>query len=151
MKTLWIASDHAGFALKQQLIESDAPQGWTWGDLGPASAERCDYPDFAEKLALKIQEAPDTLGVLVCGSGIGMAIAANKVPGVRATVVENTVAARLSREHNAVNVLCLGARFVAPEYAKDLIHAWIEARPSSDSRHQNRIAKIRKIEADFTG
>jgi ribose 5-phosphate isomerase B len=144
--TLWIASDHAGFALKKALLQRRLPEGWEWKDLGPTDSTRCDYPDFAEALAREVGASEGDLGVLICGSGIGMAIAANKLPGIRAAVVENPMAARLAREHNALNILCLGARFVAAEYAWDLLSAWFEATPSSDPRHLQRLAKITRLE-----
>lgn len=139
-----IAADHAGVelktALKSLLNEID------WQDLGPADPARVDYPDFAAKLAREISKGGSELGVLICGSGIGMSIAANKVPGVRAAVVENPVAARLAREHNHANVLCLGARFLAPEYAAEIVRAWLDAKPSTDARHAGRVSKITKLE-----
>lgn len=141
---LLIASDHAGYELKSAIQKLLA--NWKWQDLGPHNAgTSVDYPDFAFTLAEKISKNPATLGVLICGSGIGMSIAANKLPGVRAAVVENPVAARLAREHNHANILCLGARFVAPQYAVEILRAWLEATPSTEGRHSQRIKKI----ADF--
>lgn len=145
--TLLIAADHAGFSLKQTLQKALPQFGWI--DLGPESSARVDYPDFAEKLALRVAQEGKP-GVLICGSGIGMSIAANKIHGVRAAVVENTTAARLAREHNNANVLCLGARFLATEYAAEIVQAWLEAsfEPQSEGgkRHQDRINKITKLE-----
>jgi RpiB/LacA/LacB family sugar-phosphate isomerase len=143
-----IASDHAGLALKAELLK--AFPGIEWKDLGPESGERVDYPDFAERLCERLLHGDASEGVLVCGSGIGMAIAANKMPGIRAAVVENPVAARLAREHNHANVLCLGARFVAPEYGAELVRAWLEALPSTPgSRHAARVAKIDRLEKKY--
>ena len=104
-----------------------------------------DYPDFAEKLGKKIS-AGSTRGILICGSGIGMSMAANKISGVRAALVENASAARLSREHNDANVLCLGARFLAPEYAAEIVRVWLTTDFSTDGRHATRVAKISKLE-----
>ncbi|MGZ3689136.1 MAG: RpiB/LacA/LacB family sugar-phosphate isomerase, partial [Bdellovibrionota bacterium] len=98
----------------------------------------------------KIASGEAEKGVLVCGSGIGMSIAANKVPGVRAAVVENPVAARLSREHNDANVLCLGSRFVAPEYGAEITRVWLETPFSNDGRHKARVEKIARLEKKFT-
>ena len=143
-RSILIASDHAGFDLKtsiQKLLKE-----FQWSDLGPQSDERVDYPDFAEKLSRKIVAGEAEFGVLICGSGIGMCIAANKINGIRAALVENPVAARLSREHNDANVLCLGARFLAAEYAAELIRTWISTPFSGDSRHQARVQKISKLE-----
>lgn len=141
-----IASDHAGFDLKQALQKSMT--SYTWTDLGPSSPLRVDYPDFAEKLAKKIVK-DNCAGILICGSGIGMSIAANKIDGIRAAVVENTTSARLAKEHNNANVLCLGARFLAPEYAAEIIEAWLSASfdpKESGGRHEARIAKIKLLE-----
>lgn len=145
-----IASDHAGFELKsavQKLVTlTHSGTKVQWTDLGPGSASRVDYPDFAESLAKKVAAKPGTLGVLICGSGIGMCIAANKIGGIRAAVVENTVGARLSREHNDANVICLGSRFVAAEYAAEIITQFLSTPFSQDPRHQARIQKISKLE-----
>ena len=140
---LLIASDHAGFDLKeavQKLLSH-----LKWEDLGPASASpSVDYPDFAAKLARRVV-TEKRMGVLICGSGIGMSIAANRIKGVRAALVENPVSARLAREHNHANVLCLGARFVAAPYAGEMIRAWLEATPNTETRHQARVDKLESI------
>jgi ribose 5-phosphate isomerase B len=142
-KPILIAADHAGVELKaalQKLLSNHK-----WEDLGPAATSpSVDYPDYAEKLA-RLVASGDRLGILICGSGIGMSIAANKIPGVRAALVENPVSARLAREHNEANVLCLGARFVAPHYAAEIIRAWLEAAPSTDERHLNRVKKLNSL------
>ena len=143
-KRIFIASDHAGFALKSEL-KTALPQ-WEWVDLGPVNGDRVDYPDLAEILAKKVAESQEFQGVLVCGSGIGMSIAANKVNGIRAAVVENPVAARLSREHNHANVLCLGSRFIAPAYGVEIAKTWLETPYDQNPRHLQRIEKIRKME-----
>ncbi len=143
-KRVLIASDHAGVELKsavQRLLSQVK-----WDDLGPPNADRVDYPDYAERLARKIAAGEAEKGILICGSGIGMCIAANKVDGIRAAVVENPVSARLSREHNDANVLCLGARFLAPEYAAELVRIWLETPFSTDGRHGARVKKISAME-----
>lgn len=144
-----IASDHAGFEMKEALKK--LLPGVTWKDLGPANADRVDYPDFAAKLGREIARngGSSARGVLICGSGIGVSIAANKIGGVRAALVANPVAARLAREHNDANVLCLGARFVAPEYGAEIIQAWLSATfdaAAGGGRHAVRIEKIQKLE-----
>lgn len=144
MKKILIASDHAGFHLKKAIKAS--LKGWQWKDLGPMNDGRVDYPDFAEKLALQISEGKALQGILICGSGIGMAIAANKIPGIRAAVVENPLAARFSRSHNDANVLCLGSRFLAPEYGTEIAKVWLETPFSGDPRHQKRIKQIQQLE-----
>jgi ribose 5-phosphate isomerase B len=147
-RRILIASDHAGVELKSA-IQTAFPEHH-WEDLGPLNGEKVDYPDYAEKLAVEISNGGAHEGILICGSGIGMSIAANKFPGVRAAVVENPVSARLSKEHNDANVLCLGSRFIAPAYGVEIAKAWLETPFSEDHRHSQRLNKIRKIEARFT-
>ncbi|MBI3544477.1 MAG: ribose 5-phosphate isomerase B [Deltaproteobacteria bacterium] len=140
---LAIASDHAGFALKEFLVKNTPEVDWV--DLGPANADRTDYPDYAARVAQDIESGKIPRGVLVCGSGIGMCIAANKFNGVRAAVVESETSARLSRSHNDANVLCLGARLIAPDYAKDILQVWL-GTPFEGGRHADRVKKISKLE-----
>lgn len=140
-----IASDHAGVDLKAALQK--ALPDWTWIDLGPAKAERVDYPDFATAVVTKMTDGEADLGILICGSGIGMSISANKFAGIRAAVVENPVAARLAREHNDANILCLGARFLAADYASEIARVFLETPFSGDARHQARLDKIQKLES----
>lgn len=139
-----IASDHAALELKAAL-QSALPD-FSWEDLGPQTASSVDYPDYAEKLCEKLNQTPGAFGILLCGSGIGMSIAANKIAGIRAALVENPVSARLAREHNDANVLCLGARFVAPAYASEIAKVFLTTESSTDSRHTGRIEKIKKLE-----
>ncbi|MCM2277561.1 MAG: ribose 5-phosphate isomerase B [Oligoflexia bacterium] len=139
-----IASDHAGIELKAA-IQKSLPE-WDWEDLGPINGNRVDYPDFAEKLARRVSDGDVPRGILICGSGIGMSIAANKIRGIRAAAVENPVAARLAREHNDTNVLCLGSRFVAPEYGAEIAKVWLETPFSGDDRHRTRVEKIERLE-----
>ena len=144
--SLLIASDHAGFELKRELQK--LLKDITWTDLGPTTADRVDYPDFAVQLGETVAASQAAAGVLICGSGIGMSIAANKVPGIRAALVENASAARLAREHNNANVLCLGSRFLAPEYAAEIVQAWLAAQ-FIGGRHEGRLEKISKLEEKF--
>ena len=141
---LLIAADHAGFELKEA-VKALLPD-LRWKDLGTASAQSVDYPDFAQKLGKEIQDGRARLGILICGSGIGMSIAANKLKGIRAALVENPVAARLSREHNDANVLCLASRFIAPQYAAEIIQIWIDTGFSNEARHLGRINKMKALE-----
>jgi ribose 5-phosphate isomerase B len=143
-KKVLIASDHAGFALKAALIK--ALPDWQWIDLGPSDASRVDYPDFAENLSRKIAAGEAAQGVLICGSGIGMSIAANKIDRVRAALVENPVAAKLAKLHNDANVLCLGARFLASEYASEITQAFLETDFVDTERHLARVKKITALE-----
>jgi ribose 5-phosphate isomerase B len=119
---------------------------WVWDDLGPIDLGKVDYPDYATLLANRIISGDALQGILICGSGIGMCISANKIAGIRAAVVENPVSARLSREHNDANVLCLGSRFLAPEYGTEIARIWLETAFSQDPRHLKRIKKIQALE-----
>lgn len=140
-KPILIAADHAGVDLKKEL--KFLVETVHWEDLGPLSPEpSVDYPDFAKALCEKIIAGEADLGVLICGSGIGMSIAANRYPGIRAALCENPVSARLAREHNHANVLCLASRFIAPHYAREILNAFLAAKPSTDDRHLKRIKKL---------
>lgn len=148
-RKIWIASDHAGFALKAE-IQRLLPN-YHWQDLGPIDPNSSvDYPDFARKLGQEISlrngNGESALGILVCGSGIGMSIAANKIPGIRAALVENPISARLSREHNDANVLCLGSRFIAPEYGAEIAKVWLDTPFSNEPRHCLRVQKIAELD-----
>ena len=136
-----IGSDHAGFALKQVVASHLNDLGFDVVDLGTPVAERCDYPDFAAAVGREVASGAAALGVLVCGTGVGMSMAANKVPGVRAAVVSDTFSAHATRQHNDCNVLCLGERVVGTGLACDLIDAWLGAR-FEGGRHADRVAKI---------
>ncbi len=137
---IYVAADHAGVTLKAA-IQKAFPQ-LEWVDLGPSNCDRVDYPDFAKILCEKMKGDPTARGILICGSGIGMSITANRFAWIRAALVENPVGAKLSREHNDSNVLCLGARFLAPEYAADIARAWLDTPFSQDPRHVQRIQKM---------
>lgn len=137
-----IASDHAGFALKEVLLRELAALGFEVDDLGPGSAApSVDYPDFAERVARALESGAADRGVLVCGTGIGMGIAANRHRGVRAAVCHDAVSARLARAHNDANVLALGARLIGEEVAKDCLRVFL-ATPYDGGRHAARVAKL---------
>ena len=142
---VYIASDHAALTLKAALQKA-LPE-FTWRDIGPYDSTSIDYPDSAEKLCTELNLNPGARGVLLCGSGIGMSIAANKIAGIRAALVENPVSARLAREHNDANVVCLGARFVAPEYAAEIVKIFLNTQTSPDPRHGARIEKLKKLDS----
>ena len=144
MKVL-IASDHAGFGLKQFLIENLASDHQV-EDLGPSNLSSVDYPDFAEKLCKKIQKGEAEKGILICGTGIGMSITANKFPGVYAAHSESLFTAELAAEHNLANVLCLGARVTGTNHALAIAKVWLSTKFGGE-RHQKRIDKIKKIES----
>jgi ribose 5-phosphate isomerase B len=136
-----IASDHAGFALKQALCAYVQTLGFTVLDLGAFSEASVDYPDFANALATAIKEGKASRGILICGSGIGISIAANRHPHIRAALCHSEETARLSREHNDANVLALGARIISEETAKACINAFLNT-PFAGGRHAGRVAKL---------
>jgi len=140
-----LGADHAGYELKETIKQWLQQQGHTVADAGTTSAESVDYPDFALKVGEEVAEGLCERGILVCGSGIGMAMAANKVAGVRAANVCNAIEAQLSREHNDANVLALGARLIDPAAALDIVKTWLDT-PFSGGRHQRRVDKMAAIE-----
>lgn len=140
-----IAADHAGYEEKEQLKPLLDELGIQYEDLGTVSPESVDYPDYARKVADEVASGHVDQGLLVCGSGTGMAIAANKVPGVRAAVAWNEEIARLAREHNDANVLSLAARFTPFEEISRIVRAWFAAK-FDGGRHSRRVQKIREIE-----
>ena len=144
IKTIPIAGDHAGPELKAKIIA--ALKEFHFQDLGPSSSESVDYPDFAEKVAALVSTGKAERGILICGSGIGMSISANKFPGVRAAVAESVEGARLSREHNDANILCIGARLVPFERAIEMVRTWLTTKTSDQPRHCGRIDKIAALE-----
>ncbi|CAB3848910.1 MULTISPECIES: ribose 5-phosphate isomerase B [Pseudomonadota] len=134
-----IASDHAGYELKEQLKQAFAEVEWL--DLGTHSPESVDYPDFGHAMGAAITAGQAVQGVVICGSGIGISIAANRHPAVRAALCANATMARLSRQHNDANVLALGSRIVGFEVARDCLGAFL-ATPFEGGRHQRRIDKL---------
>ena len=140
-ETIAIASDHAGFHLKEVLGGELLKLGYGVLDLGPENDESVDYPDFAQALAQSLSEGQATRGVLVCGSGIGMSIAANRHPGIRAALCQNAEAARLARQHNDANVLALGERMIGEEAAKECLRVFLSTE-FEGGRHARRVAKL---------
>jgi ribose 5-phosphate isomerase B len=136
-----IASDHAGFDLKTVLKQSLAEDGYDVLDLGTHGPESVDYPDFAASVAAAIRNGEAERGILICGTGIGISIAANRHPGVRAALCNNSTTARLARQHNDANVLALGARIVGEEIARDCVAAFL-ATPFEGGRHCRRVDKL---------
>jgi ribose 5-phosphate isomerase B len=145
-----IASDHAGFAEKERLKPLLSELGIQFEDLGTSSEASVDYPDYARKVGDEVRSGHVEQGLLVCGSGTGMAIAANKVPGVRAAVAWNEETARLAREHNDANVLALGARTTPNDQIPGIIRAWFNAKFDA-GRHERRVEKIAEIEKEECG
>jgi len=136
-----IGSDHAGFALKQALINELRAAGYDPDDVGTYSTESTDYPDFAHAVASRVEHGEAARGILLCGTGLGMAYAANRHPGVRAAVTWTPEVAALARSHNDANVLVLPARFVTEAEAVSILRAWLTT-PFEGGRHARRIAKI---------
>lgn len=140
-----VGSDHAGYRLKETIKDHLDKKGITILDAGTYSEESCDYPDYAAKAVEKYLEEAADLGILICGTGIGMSIVANKFKGIRAAVAYSEETAELSRRHNHANFLCLGARFIDPEKALSIVDSWINAEPEI-GRHLRRVDKIRSLE-----
>ncbi len=141
-----LGADHGGYLLKEEVRRLLEEMGVPYEDLGTHSAESVDYPDYARAVAERILAGEAELGILVCGTGIGMSIAANKVPGIRAALCGDVYSARMSRQHNDANVLCLGGRVLGPELAREIVRAWLGAS-FEGGRHARRLAKIQALEA----
>ena len=141
---LVIASDHAGLNLKRFIVDHLQSRGVHVIDLGPFDNSRCDYPDYAHLVCEKIQQDHSQLGILVCGTGIGMSMSANKHRDIRAAVVSDVFSAEATRQHNNANVLCLGERVVGIGVAGKIVDAWYDAS-FEGGRHQDRVAKMMKI------
>ncbi|MGZ3445729.1 MAG: RpiB/LacA/LacB family sugar-phosphate isomerase [Myxococcaceae bacterium] len=141
-----LAADHAGYALKQHLLGVVRALGHEVTDLGTDSEAPVDYPDFAEKLGLAVREARVDRGVLLCGSGVGASVAANKIPGVRAAVCHDAYSAHQGVEHDDMNVLVLGARVIGPALADDLVKTFLAARYTHEERHERRLGKVQALE-----
>jgi ribose 5-phosphate isomerase B len=136
-----IGGDHAGFTYKQQIAEILEHEGHIITDFGPSSESSVDYPDHAHPLAISVENGENELGILICGSGNGVAITANKHQGTRAALCWTEELGKLARQHNNANVLCLPARFIDIELAKKIVHAFLTT-PFEGGRHLNRVNKI---------
>lgn len=145
-----VAADHAGFPLKQTVIEAVRAAGHEAIDLGTNTTEAVDYPDFAEKVGQALLEGQAERGIMLCGSAVGANIAANKMKGIYAGICHDTYSAHQGVEHDDMNVMCLGARIIGPEPAKEIVAAFLSARfvgnDPGQERHQRRVGKVRKIE-----
>ncbi len=146
---LAVAADHGGFPLKDRIVEELRTLGHQVTDLGTDSAQPVDYPDYARAVAREILERRAERAVLICGSGAGACVAANKFRGIRAATCHDSFSARQSVEDDDVNVMCLGARVIGPELAVDLVRDYVNARFSGAERHRRRLGKIAAFEADF--
>ena len=144
-----LGSDHGGFSLKKVIISHLESKNIEVTDFGTHNEASCDYPDYALKVAEEVVAQNFELGILICGTGIGIGIAANKVPGVRAALCSDTFSAHSTREHNNANILTLGARVVGEGLALDIVDTFINAKFQGD-RHKNRIDKIAEIERKYS-
>jgi ribose 5-phosphate isomerase B len=136
-----IGADHAGFEYKEQVIKMLAAEGWQVVDKGTYSADSVDYPDFAHPVARMVEDGQATAGILICGSGNGVCMTANKHKGVRAALCWTEELASLSRQHNNANVLCIPSRFISPETAEKMVHAFLTTH-FEGGRHEKRVNKI---------
>lgn len=143
--------DHAGFPLKESILELLAKEGHEPLDLGTDSTEPVDYPDKALVVARAVLAGEAERGVIVCGSGAGVSVAASKVPGIRAATVHDSYTAHQAVEHDDLNVLCLGARVVGPALAGEIVRAYVRASFTGEERHRRRLAKIDAMERDGAG
>ena len=145
-----LASDHAGFTLKQDIVEFVKTLGYEVLDLGTNDETTAvDYPDFAEKIGLALLENKANRGILICGSGVGASVAANKVPGIRAGLCHDTYSAHQGVEHDRMNVLVLGGRVIGIALAHELVTAYLKAEFTSEERHMRRLNKVAALEHKF--
>ncbi|MDB4987031.1 MAG: sugar-phosphate isomerase, RpiB/LacA/LacB family [Myxococcaceae bacterium] len=144
-----VAADHAGFVLKALVIEAVRAAGHEAFDLGTDTTDAVDYPDFARLLGEHLTSGQSERGVLLCGSGVGISIAANKIPGIRAAICHDSYSAHQGVEHDAMNVLVLGTRVIGSALASELVTTFVAAQFSSEVRHQRRYQKVLQLEREF--
>jgi ribose 5-phosphate isomerase B len=145
-----VAADHAGYGLKQTVVDDIRAAGHEVLDLGTHDpTQPDDYPDFARLACEAVQRGQAQRAIVVCGSGVGISVAANKFPGIRAGTCHDHYSAHQGVEHDDMNVLCLGARIIGPELAREIVRAFLVATFSGEERHVRRLAKVREIEAQF--
>ena len=146
MKPIALAADHAGFELKEKIAGYLKAKGFEVMDLGTHDEEPVDYPDFARAIGEALQQQKADRGILICGSGVGACVAANKMSTIRAGLCHDTYSAHQGVEHDDINVLCLGARVIGEELARELVSAFLAARFTGEERHVRRLAKIEAME-----
>jgi ribose 5-phosphate isomerase B len=144
-----IAGDHAGFGLKQIILADLRADGHDVTDFGACDATPSDYPDFAELVCNAVRNGQAERGVLVCGSGVGVCVAANKFPGIRAGLCHDNYSAHQGVEHDDMNVICLGSRIIGQEPAREIVRTFLAAKYSGEERHARRLAKVLAIEQRF--
>jgi RpiB/LacA/LacB family sugar-phosphate isomerase len=147
---LTIGSDHAGFELKQLLVPFLQQHGHELNDVGTHNSSPVDYPDYAEAVAVAVLQGRSERGILICGSGVGASVAANKIPGVRAGLCHDCYSAHQGVEHDNLNILVLGSRVIGTELAMDLCITFINARFTNEERHRRRLEKIHSIEQRYS-
>lgn len=145
-----IGADHAGFELKGPIVEQLKSLGHVPLDVGTHNHDPVDYPDLAREVATAISQGKADLGIMICGSGVGATVAANKFPGIRAGLCHDTYSARQGREDDDINVLCLGARVIGRSLAQEIVKTWLGASFSGLPRHRRRLEKIAEIEKEHT-
>lgn len=145
MRKIAVGCDHGGIVLKESVVNTLKSLGAEVLDLGCYSTDSVDYPEYGEKVAKAVASGEADAGVIMCGTGIGISIAANKIKGIRAAVVTNTYMAKLTKNHNNANIIALGGRVISPDEAKDIVEAWYTAEYEG-GRHQRRLDMISRIE-----
>jgi RpiB/LacA/LacB family sugar-phosphate isomerase len=148
---LALGADHAGFELKEKVLALLAELGHQALDLGTHDLQPVDYPDYAEAVGRAVIEGRAERGIVICGSGVGASVAANKVRGIRAGLCHDTYSAHQGVEHDDMNVLVLGSRVIGPELARELVRAFLAARFTNEERHRRRLAKVEAMEQRFSG
>ena len=141
-----IGSDHGGYRLKEEIIKVVEQLGHEVTDFGCTCADSVDYPDYALEVCNQVVAGKADRGILICGTGIGMSIAANKIPGIRCALVHDVFSAKATREHNDSNVLAMGERVIGPGLAAEIVSVWLSTEFSHQERHQNRINKVKALE-----
>lgn len=144
-----IGADHAGFRLKNEIIPFIESMGHQVEDFGCNCPDSVDYPDYANVVCEKVVSGEADKGILICGTGIGMTIAANKIPGIRCALVHDLFSAKATREHNDSNVLAMGERVIGPGVAQEIVKTWLETEFSRGERHQNRLNKVKGLEEKY--
>lgn len=144
-----LGADHAGFDLKENLIGFVRDSGHEVLDVGTNSLAPVDYPDYSEAVGLAVRDGRADRGILICGSGVGASVAANKIPGIRAGLCHDTYSAHQGVEHDAMNVLVMGGRVIGEELARELVHAYLGAHFTGEERHRRRLEKIQAMEVRY--
>ncbi len=148
IKTIGIGNDHAAVDMKQEITEYLKELGYQVVNFGTDTAESCDYPEYGAKVGRAVASGQVDAGVLICGTGIGISIAANKIRGIRAAVCSDPVSARLTKEHNNANIIAFGSRIVGIETAKAIVSAWLDADYIGSGRHERRVGQLHALEEE---